>query len=390
MWKRLLVVLLAVCWVLGYPAQLVFADATEDYKTFSQLDERWRHYVYAGNTTLGSAGCFITSYAVVMAYANPELRDVEKFNPKILAQKMSFSGDMLISGSVTNADSTFKWEKNESISGVDKVESRIKELLDQGKYVIVRAGPPIASGSTHFSPIVGWNEESDEPKIMDVAGGKHPEWSQWAPYVNRIDICSSTTLSSKEAFTGAENTTDQIQENAPTTEEEMRELDDIIAEFDLEGMDGLAMTFEEYQQTIELPNRDGLNYTELQGIVAIGDAMSSRDVRISQAMSRVIFFIGMALVFYGILMFLAMILDWVNVFVEFSMLGFITLGKYRLVSKDYFEKNKLVGYDKKLRKTNVTPITCMYRVAFLVGMGMFMMSGLIQEGILLVVNSLFK
>lgn len=69
------------------------------------------------------------------------------------------------------ADSTFHWESQESTSGGDNAESRIKELFEAGKYVIVRAGPPIASGSTHFSPIVGWDESKNQPKIMDVAGG---------------------------------------------------------------------------------------------------------------------------------------------------------------------------------------------------------------------------
>lgn len=386
MWKRILSLLLVIStlWV-GTPVW-VYADETNDYKTFSQLDPRWRDYEYGGGSTIGSAGCFITSFAVVMAYANPELRDVETFNPQVLASKMSFTGNMLYAGSVTNADSTFHWESREEISGEEAVESRIKELLEDGKYVIVRAGPPIASRTTHFSPIVGWNEEADEPKIMDVAGGSHPEWSQWAPHVDRIDICSSDTLDSTESLTGSENTSDDIQENAPQTEEERTELESIINEYELEGMDGLAMTFEQYQEEVLLPSREGLNYGELQGIANINMAMKTDDVRISETLNRGIFIIGLFLVMYAILMLLALLLDWANVFIDVSLLGLITLGKYRLVSKDYFEENKLIGYDKKLKKTNVTPVTCIVRIVVLVVIGMLMMSGIAQNGILAVIN----
>lgn len=386
MWKRLLCIFISISIILGYKPIEVRADATEDYKTFSQLDSRWADYVYGGGSSIGSAGCFITSFAVLMAYANPDLRDVETFNPQILASQMSFSGNMLYAGSVTNADSTFHWESREEISGAEALESRIKELLEDGKYVIIRAGPPIASRTTHFSPIVGWNEEADEPKIMDVAGGSHPEWSQWADCVNRIDICSSDTLDSTESLVGTENTTDEVQENAPQTTEERVELKNLIQEYQIEGMDGLAMTFEQYQEAITLPDREGLTYGELQGIASINASMEARDVRISEALNRGIFIIGLFLVLYGVLMLLALLLDWANVFVEFSMLGLITFGKYRLVSKEYFERNKLIGYDKKLKKTNVTPVTCCVRIAVFVTIGMLMMSGLSQKGILGIIN----
>ena len=45
--KRLFLILIAICTF--STGILVYADATEDYKTFSQLDDRWASYVYGGN-----------------------------------------------------------------------------------------------------------------------------------------------------------------------------------------------------------------------------------------------------------------------------------------------------------------------------------------------------
>ena len=40
MWKRLLCIFISISIILGYKPIEVRADATEDYKTFSQLDSR--------------------------------------------------------------------------------------------------------------------------------------------------------------------------------------------------------------------------------------------------------------------------------------------------------------------------------------------------------------
>ena len=358
------------------------AAPTEDYKTFSQLDERWRYYEIVPGETIGRIGCFITSFATLMAYANPELRDVSTFNPQVLASKCSFtSGGGIYSATVNNADSTFHWEGTVSVSGKEAVEHKIKELLDQGKYVIVRAGPPIASGSTHFSPIVGWNSDANEPKIMDVAGGKHPDWQQWAPYVNRLDVATSDVQDSKKALSGQ---SDDIQSNAPQTEEERKELDNLIKELDLQGMptiDGLPS-----QQKVDLPTSSGLSVAENISLQGLRDARKNSSFAISESLSRVMMLLGIVLIFYSVLLLIALLYDWVNSFVDFSLISILTFGKYRLVSKDYFEKNKLIGYDKYKKQTNVTPFSCFLRIVCICIVGMLITSGVIQTIIICLIN----
>lgn len=386
--RKLRVLLSILCFVLILNnVSFVYAEPTEDYKTFSQLDERWRNYVYVNGYTIGRSGCYITSFACLMAYANPELRDVSTFNPQTLASKCSFtSGGGLYPVTINNSDSTFHWETMIGISGVENVENKIKELLDQGKYVVVRSGPPIASRSTHFSPIVGWNKEADEPKIMDVAGGKHPEWKQWAPYVNRLDVCSSDNMSSKEALSGRENTDSSLQENTPQTEEEMQMLDDLIAEYELEGMptvEGLPM-----QEDVEMSKREDLSLTEQINLGQIALAKSNDKIVLSEALSYILMFLGIVLILYSVLLLIALILDYVNAFVDLSLLSLLTFGRYRLVSREYFEENKLVGYDKYNKQTNVTPWSCLLRIIVICIIGMLITSGVIQEGIVFVLNKI--
>lgn len=370
--KRIGILFLIVCLLLN-SINWVYAEASDDYKTFSQLDPRWSGYVYGGGRTLGQAGCFITSFAVLMAYANPELRDVEKFNPQVLASKCDFAGAALYSGSISNADPSFHWESDMGTSGGEDAEKKIKELLGQDKYVVVRAGPPIASSTTHFSPIVGWNESADEPIIMDVAGGAHPEWSQWAPYVDRLDICSSDKNGSSEALSG--NVGD-IQENAPDTEEERQQLEDMIEEWDLIGMPVLEGLPD--QADVELARKDDLSLMEQINLGQIAAAKANNTIVVSEALGKVLMFLGLFVILYGVFLLIALLFDWVNSYMDFSLLRILTLGKYRLVSRDYFEENKLVGYDKYTRQTNVTPFSCFMRIVVVFVVGILLVSGKTQ------------
>ena len=358
--------------------------ATEDFKTFSQLDPRWSGYVYGGGRTIGQAGCYITSFAVLMAYANPDLRDVNTFNPQILAQKCSFTGAALYQGTINNADPTFHWEAFDYPSS-SNLNSRIKELLDSGKYVVVRAGPPIASSSTHFSPIVGWDESKNQPKIMDVAGGAHPTWEEWAPYVDRLDICSSDIRPSTEALAD----TDTIQSNAPKTDEEKQALQELIEEWDLIGMPN-ASEITNDQEDIDLKDRGDLSLTEQRRVQEIQDGVLANGLSIPDWFNHMIFFIGICLVFYAVLLLMATLFDYSNNFLEVSLVSLITLGKCRMVDKDYFEDNKPTGYDKEKGITSLSFSMLIFRSVFIIVLGIAVMSGIAQEFVVLLIQKIME
>lgn len=379
--KRL--ILLLTILFLPLKGILAYADATEDYKTFSQLDERWAGYVYGGGATIGSAGCFITSFAVQMAYANPELRDVNTFNPKILAEGLTFDGDLLYQSSVNNVDSTFHWESKESTPGGEETETRIKELLDAGKYVIVRAGPPIAAGSTHFSPIVGWNEETNEPKIMDVAGGAHPTWEEWAPYVNRIDICSSDIQPSLEAY---ESNTDDLQPNAPQTEEEKAELESLIEEWDLAGMPAVN-SLADLQEDTELKSRDDLSLTDQRRVSEVKANIDANGFSFPDWFNHMIFLVGICLMVYSVFLLMATLFDYTNNFFEVSLVSLMTLGHCRMVDKDYYEDNNPMEF-RGIKSLTLNML--IFRCIFLMILGVGIMSDVAQELIVYFINKVME
>ena len=63
----------------------VSATDTGDYRKFLQGDERWGSQYAGGGQNIANWGCLITSLSMIMAYADPDLRDVSTFNPGIAA-----------------------------------------------------------------------------------------------------------------------------------------------------------------------------------------------------------------------------------------------------------------------------------------------------------------
>ena len=381
--RKFLCVLLCICLCGGsiFCTTEVYAKQTDDYKTFSQGDPRWGDQVPPGcGYTIARAGCFITAIAVLMAYANPDLRDVDKFNPGILAQKLSFSGGGLISESCSNADPTFtKVADDDTGYRGEAATKKIMEYINQGYYIDIMCGPPIAAGSTHFSPIVGVKD--GKPVIMDVNGQKHPNFEDWANAgIQQIDLYKSSKNSFKDVMEGGTGNVsggDSSSTEPATDEANAKARSMQVKEEDLIGMVDVS-TLKDDQKKIELPDNDSLSLEEKQGVEAIKLSMSNSSKGLSGWLGALVSFMGLVLVFYSVLLFVAMVLDYVNVFVEFSLLEKLTFGRYRLVSKDYFETNHLIGYDRYSGRTNLTCKMCIFRLLIVLVVGLFLLSGDLQ------------
>ena len=87
--------LLTVISLLGFSQSNVYAE-DEEYKSFLQNDERWANYVYGSSDTLKKSGCAITSLAILQAYADPSLRDVNVWNPEICAKNYDYAGNDIV------------------------------------------------------------------------------------------------------------------------------------------------------------------------------------------------------------------------------------------------------------------------------------------------------
>lgn len=352
-----------------------YANTSEDYKTFSQLDPRWADYTIPNaGYTIGSAGCFITSIAVCMGYANKDLRDVDKFNPRVLSDGMSYVGGGLVSTSCSNVDPTFtKVLDDDKLYTSEEAKKKVVDYFNQGYYVVIMtSGAPITT-STHFSPIVG--VDNGTPVVWDVAGGAHSDWDTWANAgISNIDVFQSSKMKSTESMNGSNN----VDEEKPSTEEEIQEITDLIAEYDLIGMKD-ASILGNNRSDINLPKHDELSITQQGNLAAIDEAKKSNKFLLSESLSVMSGFLGMLIILYGVLMIVFMLFDWFNAFFELSLLSFLTFGKYRLVGKDYFEKNKIIGYDKSLKVTYVTPLRCIIIASIVIAIGILLSTGLLQD-----------
>ena len=364
----------------------VYADETEDYKTFSQLDERWSsHHVHSTDYTIGEAGCFITSIAVLMAYANPDLRDVNTFNPATLSDEMSFSGGGLVSTSCSNADSTFtKVADDDGNFSSQEATEKVKGYMEQGYYVTVRTSSSSITSSTHFSPIVGM--DGDTPVLWDVAGGAHSDFSYWAECgIDQIDIFQSSLHPSTETMSDGGISNDDLP-----SDEELAEIESLIAEGELIGMPDTSKLAEN-QIEIVLPDRSELSLTEQRRTQEIGDAIESQGVSIPTWFNHILFFIGICLVFYSVLLLVVMLFDYSNQFFETSLVTMLTFGTCRIVDEDYLKDNPNSGKHTAMGKnrariSNLTIKMMVFRIALLMLIGLLIMTGIVQYYVVLVIN----
>ena len=359
------------------PVHTVNAKQTEDYKTFSQGDVRWKDYTCSGtNYTIGSAGCFITSCAVILAYAYKGLRDVNKFNPKICGDKLDFTNNMLIASSVKNIKSTFTLQADDRSAG-DKewteqvAREKVVGYFNQGYYCIIESKKTPITTTTHFSPIVGVKD--GVPVVWDVNGGLYSDWNKWAKEAGifRVLVFKSSKTKSTDTMQGSTSANkDTSSTKEPTKEAKAAAL--LTAEEDLVGMP-VESGLTENQIPIILPDRDTLSISEVDNVEKIGQAIRDSKKGAVEWFSIFLSFIGLLLILYSVMMFVAMIFDVANNFIEISLVGIITLGHCRLILEDDNNIDK-----DKLQRGDLTKKMWGIRAVIVLIVGMILVSGIIR------------
>ena len=365
----------------------------DEYTHFLQGDSRWGGYVYGGGCTLAAYGCAITGISMLMAYANEDLQDVNTWNPKVAAQKFSFAGGAIYWGSTTNADPTFsivgggKQYEGGNLSA-EESRKRVVDLVNKGYYVLI-CTTGLYNALTHYSPIIGL--DGDTPIVWDVAGGGKA-WSEWAGHgLTEIIAYQSTKRKSTDAY---KNKGGSSSKKKPTSgnvsgnrEKDAADTVKLLTEWELLGMPEKGDILGN-QKAIYPGDYQELSVKEKTAVTSIKDTMSGSRVSIPEWFGRVIEGLGIGCLVYSLLLFLALIFDYSNVFIEFSLLKMLTLGRYRLVTSDYYEKGIRLGFEESHRVTNVTPKMCMIRVFILVLVGIALTSGVLQYVIVLGLNKI--
>lgn len=377
--KRIKLISLLMVLVLAIGSiSVVHAEDTDDYKTFIQGDDRWGSYVYDSGCTLRGSGCMITAIAILMAYANPDLRDVESFNPQILAEKLGFVPEGCICwGTTTNFDSTFSLvdmsyslTSDGTVPTEEEANEGIKKLLDEGYYVIIRTEGLYSPGGGHYSPIVGY--EDGKPLVWDVAGGGKT-WDDWnANGLSQVVVYQSSLNPSNEALT---DSIDSSQRDDVLSDEQKEAYEGLVSEWEAMGGEGVQIPFGVEQANITLPTQDGLTQSEKDTLVEIKANINDNKKTSADIFSTILTFLGLVLMSYSILMFAGCVVDRVNTWIDMSVVSILSFGKIRLVPQDEEHIYKKTKPEKGLLTTKQWVMRC---IAVLV-IGIVFVSGAIQE-----------
>lgn len=330
--KKILVYIMLICSLVVTFGNSIYAKETEDYKTFSQGDERWSGYVFAGGNTIGRSGCFITAITILMAYANPDLRDVSTFNPQVLASKMNFtSGGGLYPDSCKNGDSTFEAVAQDTSSSgsfsAKDAEKKVVGYMEKGYFVTIKSSNAPITTRTHFSPVVGL-DSNGKPIVWDVNGGKNSDWDTWNKAgIDQINVFKSSISKSLDVLQGGTGNGESTK--SPTDEAIKEAKNSIIPEDELLGIDNVPL--KENQINLIIPTRDGLSISEANQVEEIGDNIGVK-VRTINYLNSACMFIGLLILVYASLLFVGGILDITNAWIDISVVERLTFGKCRVVT----------------------------------------------------------
>lgn len=354
-----------------FPISVSASD--NEYKHFLQGDSRWGSYVYGGGQTLKGAGCAITSYSVLAAYADPKLRDVKKFNPKIAAQDyLSFSGGDLYWNPVKGP------LKYLGISVTSK--DAVKKALDKGYYIIAWSSF-VYPGGTHYSPIVGWDSKKDKPIVWDVAGGGKTwdDFTAKSTIITGFQVYKSTKLSSKDAFAGAGS--ESSSKDSKLAKKQKEAYSNVLNEWKLHGMPKQSDIVAKAQD-VKLTDSNKLTLAEKKSKTFIQDSMDAQNKTAYQILNICCVVLGLLMIVYSLLLYLGFFVDRSNSFIDLSFVSLLTIGKVKLVDtkETLTDEQKEDGY--------VTSKTFFARCFIISLIGGLLVSSLIPKIVAMVIYAL--
>lgn len=145
-------------------ANCVTTAATGDWAAWKQSDPQWAGINLGnGGSTLGGAGCAVTSIAKLIAMSGTKVT-IDNFNPGTMVEYLNshggFSGSAINWGSISSSGlaPNFVHGGTVSLSGSEQQKAaKIKEYLDQGYYIVlkVRDAATVGSKSDHWVAVTG-------------------------------------------------------------------------------------------------------------------------------------------------------------------------------------------------------------------------------------------
>lgn len=369
--RRVVSYIIIVSVILGVLSGVAYADDDGDFRTFTQSDPRWADYVWEGSSsrhTIGSTGCMIVSITILIAYSDETRRDWHTFNPEICARDhLIFNSGGLASFSVYNIDGDpFLFCSSKHWSGdAGSAKEKIRQYMNDGLYIMV--GGTRVTGSYHFSPVVGWDNENDKPILWDVyAGGDC--WDSFASSGGTIQIVpyQSKLLSANETIYNSSFDPSGYTPSVESVKIQTR----LKREWELTGMPKESDMMSS-QTLVGVEDRMTWEYWQQQSSVALGDKINENKTTVYDVIRVAFVVFGILMFLYAVLLYLGYAFDRSNSFIYVSLLGLLTFGKLKVTEEELTKEREKEGY--------VTKRGLYIRICVILGVGVLLMSGILVE-----------
>ena len=217
------------------------------------------------------------------------------------------------------------------------------------------------------------------------------------PPTNYVHVSEFTSYRYPEKFLRMVDDIEDLKplggEESEETQKEVQSIEgygSIITESDLNGMP-IESFIEQYQQSLQNADASQLSVSQKK---SLEELQSNRnDVSGAERVAINIFhgaemFIGMCCMLYGLLLVVAYLFDYFNVYIDISLLGIITFGRFRLMEQEEAHKFKRYqGFNKHNGKTYVTFWSILIRASILIFIGVaLLMSGFLVRFLVMVLE----
>lgn len=333
--------------------------ANEDFRTWRQMDSRWADYRMgsSSDSTVGDYGCLVFAMSMIIKMSGAK---GDSFQPMDLVKYTQSVGGFSSGGGYNNYANVANYTNNkvvqigsygnvgESIrttvlSGKTDIISQIKALTDAGYYIILHVANKRHGGAAHhFIMCMGYDDEgilvSDaypdgESAYFTPEGVSsrtplyHLDDFYLTPESYQIWQCVDKPFNQNEEYfsgkTGANNAANGIQ------------VSDIMQQYGEEYW----LEAEQCSQLTEYPlilrTNEDLSIQERDELSGWKQTIDYKEEDSQHGFLRaVVMLVGILIIVYSTLLFLAFQFDRINNFIDVPLLYFLTFGKMMTINED--------------------------------------------------------
>lgn len=332
----------------------------------------------AGSDTIGQGACshFAMTYALVkMGIFDPSKGDTPITHIQNARDKNAFLTEWgyFDFSRVNELYSNVTYEgRDNNVSGMGETEglAYVKGKMNEGYFVVGIVYGNLTSGHCIFFD--GINEDGTTSIGDSAFGGL-----TWEEVYSGQNTCFSYLELLKCNGVDFNRQPSIYDENAlrGTTTSEMQEYSELVQEWDLKGMPTKTNLSEGIVKP-EFFGDDSLSQKELLAVQNIKDYKDADKMSAFAIIKMIISIIGFLLITYGLLLVIAYVFDRANSFIDLSMVGFLTFGKMKIVSKDDWGT---ISDETKKSKGYMT-VAKLFMISFIIILvGSLMVSGLLSQ-----------